>query len=156
MVHVLAPATAAAPAATSTAPTATAAATTASTTAAGGCAARRVAGTPTGRAWSARLSARAKRCHLRKEDGRDFRESVGRSQPDQVRGRASGTERRGALTKRAEERFHVLKKSFAADGAKRIAGFKGDESGETRKDDEEKDVGAATGKSDKNFHGGNA
>jgi hypothetical protein len=142
IVHVLAPAAAAA--------------TTASTTAAGGGAARRVAGTPTSRAWSARLSARAKRCHLGKEDGRDFRESVGRSQPNQVRARASGTKRRGALAKRAEERFHVLKKFFAADGAKRMARFKSDESGETRKNDEEKEVGTAAGKSDKNFHGCNA
>jgi len=60
------------------------------------------------------------------------------------------------LTKRAEERFHVLKKFFAADGAKRIARFKSDESGETRKNDKEKDVGASTGKSNKNFHGCNA
>jgi hypothetical protein len=94
--------------------------------------------------------------HRRKKDGGDFRESVGGGEPDEVGGRAAGTERSGSLAERAEKRFYVLEKFLAAHGAKGITGSENDESGETGKNDEKQDVGAAAGKSDKNFYGGDA
>jgi hypothetical protein len=58
---------------------------------------------------------------MRKEDARNFHESVSRSKPNKIRGRAARAKRSSAKVQRTEQRLDVFEELLAARGAEGIA-----------------------------------